>query len=58
MDETTIEGVQRCILFDSMKNCENDRIFKTYVNLVNILPRVQAISPKVLEGKFLNCTHG
>ena len=36
--------------FDSMKNCENDRIFKTYVNLVNIRPRVQAISPKVLNG--------
>ena len=31
-------------LFDSMKNCENTRIFKIHENLVNIGPRVQAIS--------------
>ena len=43
--------------FESMKNCENDRLFKIhkkYKNSVNIRPRVQAISPKVYIGVLLS----
>ena len=42
------------VLFDLMKNCENDRILKTYEILGNILPRVQAVSPKVCKGVLLS----
>ena len=40
--------------FDLMKNCENDRILKTYENLGNSRPLVQAVSPKVCIGVLLS----
>ena len=38
-------------LFESMKSCKNDRQDE---NLVNIRPRVKAISPKVFIGVLLS----